>query len=197
MSGSVRTVLLVLLAVVLGGFWLRSHDARVRATAELVKKDAALDSMARTLSEHERTRMEYRRRTDSLVAVTDSVIRRDSLLADSLKTAGTVRYVELRGLLEPAIRPMLDSLQATHAKEVEAKDSVIVSLNGVVARLMGERQASDSLILGYRQALSLALVQRDGWKHQAGRKDWLACGPMAGVTLKGLGFGAGCVIPLL
>ena len=170
MNRTVATVALVLLSLVLGSLWLRSHDASVRATAALRAKDVELDSLRRVAEDYEGVRQIDRRRTQLMVAALRERILEDSTLADSLRIAGHVRAVELRGALPSDLRPALDSLVLTHVMTVERKDSIIAYLNLHNALLQGELARADSSVANYQQALSLAMTQRDGWKKEASRR---------------------------
>ena len=133
---------------------------------------------------------------DSIAALRQRVSR-DSLYADSLKNAGVARYVELRGALPSTERPLLDSLMLTHSQERAAKDSIIGNQRLHIGLLADELVRADSAIAHYTTLLSLTVASRDGWKAKASKRDWIACGPGGGLTLKGAGLLAGCVLNLL
>lgn len=155
------------LALFLGQCWLSRHDAERDKVAALRAGDVVADAVADTAQRLAAHYADQRQRDSVTIMSLNASIVSDSILYDSLKTAGVVRYIELRGALEPSLRPLLDSLQSAHMLAVAAQDSIIGSLHGVVAILEAERLVSDSLLQTQGRALIDALAQRDGWKHRA------------------------------
>ena len=199
LGGLVRTTKLIGygLALVAGLWawqcWLPAHDKARDETRQLRERDAVLVSLTDTV---ERLTILYytQRQQDSLSL--DSLRRQvvvATVVADSLKTAGVVRYVELRGAIEPSLRPILDSLQSTHALTLAAKDSVIGSLRGAIAIHDAAQLVTDSVIATQGRALTAALEQRDGWRERASpglieqaRKGlpWMAAGALVVLILR-------------
>lgn len=179
MTSAVRTVALVLLAVLAGWGWLRFvHDPAVRARAALEARDTVVDSMVRAWR-------------DSVQAMT----KRDSVARDSL-----TREVERQRRRKDSVRVYTDvvvkevedsavraRLTAALREERARSDSLHRADSALAGLLRGQVAARDALLRGARVTIDSLTAVRDDWR-RAARRSPIGLGCTVGPVVSTTGF---------
>lgn len=166
---SLGLTIAVLAALVLGGLaWLRwIHDPAVRATAQLEMASDSLDRAVDTVRILVRTEPARDQRLHDSLAVLERIIAGTAVDRAAQRRAADSTAAALAAAVPDTLRPLVDSLQLLHAREVLAFETALRLERQARALLAVRLAEKDDLLQQVNAALEEAIRQRDRWRAQA------------------------------